>query len=89
MSEAHEQAISYINLGNATTGIGNYLDALDQPIMRDRNVRVAALEVGKLDYVEEVSKRFKDRLNRTAPVTGIPNQRRPPFNQIAVMNRPK
>ncbi len=50
-----------------------YIDAFEQPIMRDRNVRIAALEVGRLDYVEEVSKSFKDRLEKTAPsIQSIP-----------------
>jgi peptide/nickel transport system substrate-binding protein len=46
-----------------------YLDEVRMPIMRDRNTVVAAMQVGKLDYVEELSISFQERIASGRPST--------------------
>jgi peptide/nickel transport system substrate-binding protein len=46
-----------------------YIDQVRLSIMRDPTTRVAALEVGKLDALDELSIGLKDRLLKTSPAT--------------------
>ena len=73
-----------------------YIDNVNLSIMRDPTTRVAAIEVGKLDALDELSIGLKERMQRTSPdiqwvdcpgtlTQGITmNNQEPPFTDVRV-----
>ena len=73
-----------------------YIDKLEMPVMRDDSTRLAALRVGKLDYLDELSVQEKAQILKTnakmqfencessAPFRIYMKNSEPPFNDINV-----